>query len=287
MDTPKNRIHGLDTHLRVPEGALRIVVLDCPYDILAQPLAQPLFSRFVAAKLESFRGEYPYGVLPLGVHDFIATLIMVGEGGDEDFEPLGVFKSISLERCERFRVPFEFLTLLEGEHRAPHREAAHTLIQDARGRSGGVFYASSWSMRPVVRQDTVLRRAVRNLMLTALCFHYLESGFSKLTAIANPRLKTDDLLEGMGFQELMLKGQPLPPLTCDFTFGQESVALHASSFRADFIERVHPFKHVWDARRVISAKGDSRGALPLNPSPKPPPPSSRAGETGLEPVSPG
>ncbi|MFL5356730.1 hypothetical protein [Archangium sp.] len=242
--------------------------MDCPYDVLARPLAQSLFSRFASAKLEAFQAEYPNGVLPLGVHDFIATLVMIGEGSDEDFTPWAVFKSVSLERCERFRVPFELLTLMEGEHRKPHREAAHSLIHDARGRGGDVVYVSSWSMRPGARQDSRLKHAVRNLMRTALCFHHLESGFSEVTAVAVPRLRTDDFLRNAGFKELQLDDQPLPSFSCDFSFGETVVAFHASSFRADFIQRANSFKHVWDARRVISA----------NPLPRPP----QAREAGLE-----
>ncbi|AKI99427.1 Hypothetical protein AA314_01054 [Archangium gephyra] len=127
-----------------------------------------------------------------------------------------------------------------------------------------MFYVGSWSIRPSVRQDTRLRNAVRDLLLTALCFHHLESGFSKLTAVANPRLKTDAFLKASGFQELELNGQPLPPLTCDFTFGEKAIALHASSFRADFLERLNPFRHAWDERRVLSAKGDSRPLPKVN-----------------------
>jgi hypothetical protein len=230
----------------------QIVILDCPYNSFQDVETQTLFSKFVAMKLAGYQKEYPYGVLPFGSYDMIATLVMLCEkNADGTFEPIMVFKSTSSERCEAFRLPFEMLELFRNPEAAEHKEATLNILASAKSRGVNVGYNSSWTILSKVRENKELVKLARDVTVMLLNNYYMTYGMKEVLIGGAVRFKVDQLQLFVGWKHLQHENKVLPAIGCPFLFGEQTALMHLTEFSQGAKDMAEQYKSLWENRVVI------------------------------------
>jgi hypothetical protein len=234
------------------EKGFRLVVVECPYStLLTNPMTEDLYMKFMKTKLVGYLQEYSYGVLPFGAYDLIANLVLLCRENDGALSPVMVFKSTSLERCDRFRLPFEMYDLVPPATAPRHRKAMDELLASARRQKVDVGYNSSWTVHPDARHDRSLKEAIREASVAIFYHHYTHYRISEVLIGGAVRFKVDKLQKLMGFLDLARSGQSLPAIDCPFLFGEKTALMHLTEFSEMARSAAEKYRFLWDQRLTI------------------------------------
>jgi len=230
---------------------LQIVVLDCPYTSIHEPLTQKYFSQFMAAKLKGYQEEYPYGVLPFDRYDMIGTLLLLCEKNENgDLETLMSFKSTSMERCSLFDVPFELLVQYTEKTR-PHHEATTKILESAKSRGVNVGFNSSWTIQRKARENRALTLLIRDLTAMMMNNYYSSFHIEEVLIATVVRFKVDKMLLPVGFDYLKVDETVLPPFSCPFLFGEQTAVMHLKEFSNEAKGFAQKYSRLWQNRIQI------------------------------------
>src|SRR4051794_22028373 len=109
----------------------QIVVIDCFYDTISDPISKKLLGDLADLKISSYKKEYPYGILPFGAHDIAGTHFLLCRKKDDQLEPIMGFKTISPERCKQFGLELPGLSIVNESRLEKHRAAIEDVMNVA------------------------------------------------------------------------------------------------------------------------------------------------------------
>ena len=241
--------------MMIDRSRLRPVILENPYDSWSDPVLREILPKIIELKLEGYKHEYPYGVLPVDTTDFIGVHHVICEDRGGILVPLLAYKSISLERCQTHRLPFPLLSLTQLPKVTCHGKAVAALIHCCESTGKPLSYYGSWTIHPEVRKDEVTSAFLREMMAGLHPLSYLESGGNEeILTLAVLRFKVDRMFKFWGYQRAKWQGEELPNFQLPSFFGEAVTMYHFSgNFPETALMAAKKFKHYWDQRLVIGS----------------------------------
>ncbi len=177
--------------------SLRIAILENPLATWDQELTRSLFCKIVALKRSGYGSEHNEGVMPLDASDFFGTHLMVcKESSSGELVPIIAYKSVTLERCDHYRMTFPALTVLQTSRSDASRLLE--LMERSRKEGFGLSYDSSWTMDVDTRKDRANSASYRSLVTTIGVTYHLQKGLDQWLAAGIKRFKTDAYFSWMG-----------------------------------------------------------------------------------------
>jgi len=236
-----------------PSGKkLRVVILDCPYDTMDHPLVQDLFPKVLALKIQGYRSEHPYGVMPVDSGDFVGCHVLLCEESDAGLNPIMGFKSITEDRCRTFQLEFPAYHLLDHTRLFQHRKAITECLENAKKEKARVGYNGSWTMSPDARAHRDFARIVKDMSISFLALYYQTYHIKYVVAAAVVRFKVDHLKRFIGFKQIELRGKALKNFDSPAFFGEELALMFLNEFSVKINQLAENFKDLWANRLVIS-----------------------------------
>lgn len=250
-----------ETKALVEKEKLKIVILDCYYNVHDDATAKQLFIKILSMKIAGYRGEYPYGVLPIDSGDFIGVHILLCKETDQGLQPVMGFKSVSLERCKAFHLSFPAFNLLQGLKLPMHEKIIKTLIANAEKKGQDIAYNASWTMLPETRKNDSLRKLCRDLTAFLLIRYYDFYEIPNVIAGAVVRFKADQIQKFAGFNYFADdQGSLLDPIECKFVFHEKVALMHLEKLNAEALKWAKQYDFLWDQRLVIESPEESKPA---------------------------
>lgn len=238
---------------------LCIVVLKRAYDSIQDDATLRLLGKIARLKIQSYRREYPYGILPVDSVDYAGDHLLLCEKTSDGFEPLMGFKVVTHSACKLFHLEFPAFHILDGEELHQHRLALAELLDQARRQRQEVAYIGSWTFRPDLKADPKMVQFCYDLTVAMLVHYFQDAGIPFGITFASLRFKVDRFHRFMGLEEFGYKGQPLPKFNSKAFFEEPSSAslLRTASFSAEAIRLSQLHAFMWKNRVVIAGEGET------------------------------
>jgi len=234
---------------------LRVLILDCPYDTWDSPLTRELFAKMVALKLHGYQAEYPYTVLPVDTADFVATHLLVCIEDEAGFHPIYGHKSITLERCDAFRLSFPAIGLALSTGNDQLRKSLERIIHQARVQRKTLIYTGSRTQDPRFNDDSEMKPLLKSLFRLMHVSFCESHGSHEEIVGATTRFNSEKTLLKWGFEELTdFAGRTFGPIKLPLIFNETVLVLHKKKpFPAVVASFTPELQRYWDERLVISA----------------------------------
>lgn len=245
----------------IHEYKLRIVLLDCPYDTIDSKITQMLFGRIAALKINGYRREYPYGVLPVGTLDFIAQHLVVCEERQGELFPVIGMKTITLARCDQFNQRFPAYDLVAGHADDRWERAMHEFIDNAVRRNEPVAYASSLTADQAYRTNPVLKKFLWDVSALLFIRFFSTERIGPVISGSTVRFKVQEMTKFVGHEDLTLNGEPLPVMPCKPFFGEPVKLMALRKPPQEALDWAKQLDTLWQSRIVISAPDESIQAI--------------------------
>ena len=241
---------------------LKLVILRCPYDSLRIPEAQGLFAQLMAMKIEGYRKEYPYGILPVDTTDFFGDHYLVcSKEKDGKLVPLIGAKSTFSDRCPKFRLEFPFMNYLKQNAPPEFFESAAVIFDRNKSSEKRLSYDSGYTISKEARSNPILKNIVKELFSAIhVLFHSEIAKTDEILSMTATRFKVDRLFEFWGYHRLQsVEGGNLPEISLPSHYGQLAVCMHMrGGFSAQALEAAEKYRALWEDRIVFEAD-ESRG----------------------------
>lgn len=240
-------------------SSYRFVVIDSFYDTVNDSDAREWLGKLFQFKVNSYRGSYPYGIMPFGSTDLIgANWILCRESGST-LVPIMGLKTIESKRTEKFRMDFPAFAMLSEPGHVLHREAIQHELTKASSTKRGLGFVGSWTIDPIIRRDASLSDFCRKV--TSAFISYWVDVYDIQSAIAFAILKfhVDEFHSYLGMTSLLTpEGKPLPHFNPAATFGELTRVsiLRRKSQSIACIQDAKDLASLWE-RRIIIASPDS------------------------------
>ncbi len=233
----------------------KVVVLECPYDIMQYPQAQEYFAKFMALKLKGYLKEYSYGVLPVDSTDFVCNHLTVAEVIDGQLIPITGLKSITYERCNMHKLEFPMYDSLQDDASKEHYEAVSNILKHHDNSSNNIAYNGGWTIDPDLRVDKKISQLMWSLSTMMMFCYYRDYKIHKNLAGAAKRFKVDKMKVFMGYDYLRKKdGKRLEATIASMHNDEPIEVMYLKQFTdAFYTKTVSPFEHYWDDRLTISS----------------------------------
>jgi hypothetical protein len=241
---------------------LRFLLLECPYDIWSEPLAQETFVSMVDMKLRGFRNNYPYGILPLDTIDFVAThLLICEEKKNGKLLPLAGYRSITLDRCMTHKIKFPLVSILENAKADHHLKVIKDILKRHSDNPAAIAYDGSWTILPEIRQDRQLVQQLKDMTMGFGTHFGVYRKLHALVGVGAVKYKADVYFNAWGYQNISKDSQELPSLTLESHFGMESKVFHLTKYSQQAIQFSEQYHSYWENR--IELTGNSNHALKI------------------------
>lgn len=235
----------------VPEN-VKFVTVEDTYGSLEQEPVQILLGKAFSMKLRGYRAAYPYGVLPLDSHDFIATHHLVCEDKGGVLEPLLGYKSVTLKKCDTHLLPFPGVSVLKASNLPEHEKSLQHLLVRWREEDLNVSYGSSWAVNPDIPPKSELRKLLKDLMTTMLVSYELDAGIDRRVCCGAIRMKTDQYFLNVGYLPLADQdGNPLPAFKQASLFGEPAAMFHGQAFSDAAMKIAEKYQSLWKSRVIF------------------------------------
>jgi hypothetical protein len=225
---------------------LKVIILDNPYDQLADALVQKIFPKCLELRVRGFRSRYDDGVLPFDTSDFFATHILVGTGSLDNFSALLGFKQFTLSRCEHFKATFAPLALMKQLNLTEHAGVIESILGRCRKESREISYLGSLVMNPEVKTDKVMSSYLLDLFIVLQYFFANEFNIQEGIVGTTLRFKTDRLARTLGYKPLASGDKILDPVAVPFAQNDLSQFHHRIGFAKATQDLALNFKEVWE-----------------------------------------
>lgn len=233
---------------------LRLVIFECPYDTIENPIAQSLLGKIARMKITGYKAEYPYGATPVDTGDFVGTHLLLCEelrGGD--IEPIMGFKSLSYRRCQIHELEFPAFHLFPKEDHEKHRRAVESLLDEAERNGEETCYNGSWTVRQDLRSDRTLIQLCYDVTLLLLVRYYTDYRIQNVLAGATVRFKVHRFKEFMGWEYVESDGNRLATFPCKPFFNEEVALMRLRKFSPEAHALAERYRFFWEQRLTVSA----------------------------------
>ena len=231
---------------RAEPGDLRLFVVECPLWKWDDENVRELFGDLVGLKLLGFGAFHKAGVLPVDTTDFFGRHYLSCVDSGDGLHLLAAFRAVDLERCRAFNLPFAAESLARSAGAPLHVQAVSEFV----GQGDPVAYIGSWTMHPAVRQNPVLREALREHFSLGAILFLREAGVPRIVVGATLRFKVDRLLASVGYQALAYGGEALPPIAVKHLHEEPVQLMVLDRCGGDVLERAESLRGLWNSRTV-------------------------------------
>ena len=184
------------------QDKLCIIVLESPYQNLSLQEARVVFSNIIDVKIQGYTHIHEDGVLPVDTTDFLGTHLIVANR-ENPFEDIYMsYKSISYKTCEKYNVPFPFLTLLQNH---AHKECAmemERILKECKSKGEDLAYNTGLTMNPKIRNDENLRKILKEMITTFVVNYHNIYEIPHWATLGICKVKTDQYFIKMGLKEI-------------------------------------------------------------------------------------
>lgn len=237
-----------------PFRDLKLVVLDCPYDTWNQELTRQFFLQEVSLKFAGYKGEYPYGVLPVDTSDFVAVHVLVCRDEGGKLTPLMGYRSITDTRCQAHGLPFPAVTLCRMAGAPVHERLVQAIVEASRKRGEEVAYDSTFTMDPATKGDRPLRELLKDILIACQYLHKVENQVVETICGGTIRFKTDQYFKRIGYEPLTApSGEILPPIQVANLLGEDVRVMRLREFPEEALRLGDAWKFFWRSRLQIDA----------------------------------
>ncbi len=235
--------------------SLRFVVLETPYDQWENPIAREMFGRMALLKLNGYRKEYPYGVLPLDATDYVSThLLICTEEPGGPLKPIAGYKSLTLQRCYIHNLKFPLLNYMSESTAPLHASAVKHILERHQHLGNQLAYNGSWTVDPDIRSDRTFVSQLKELMMglgVRFCQAY---GITTLLGAGAVLNKADKYFRGWGYTPLKGgDGVELPAVSLPAFFDRQVQVIHLDQFNESALENAERAKSLWENRQTLGA----------------------------------
>jgi hypothetical protein len=236
---------------------LKLVVLDCPYDTVTSDQTIDLLGKIIRFKIESYRQEYPYGILPFDGIDMVGTHYLLCETTkDGQLDPIMGIKTITQKKCHEFNLTHPVLGLIGNDAQyADHAKAVKTVIEGHDSKQRNLGYFGSWTIRPDIRKDRDFVNLCQQVV-AGMSFHIANHyDFASIVTVAVSRFKVEAFHKFVGFRPLTHQGTALSPFISKVMMGEQCSCsfMEREWFTPELKTLAFRYKDVWDSRLEISA----------------------------------
>ncbi len=142
----------------------RMVLIRSPHEIMHDHFTSELFPKVINLKTTGYQKEYGEFVLPFDSSDFVASHLLLTEiMTDGSLSPVLGFKSVTLKRCDDYKIPFPVLGMVEGTTPNPEYRKSFLKIMNKyreEGRSDQLAYNGSFTILPQLRENKILMKSL-------------------------------------------------------------------------------------------------------------------------------
>ena len=235
---------------------LKMMVLDCPAYHMNDPFVRDIYAKLISLKLNAYRtAEDKY--LSVDESDIYATHLIVCLVERNIFSPLIAFKGLTKKRCQEWNRPFNANAIIQGSKSELHIRAVTKFISDSESRVGNVGYTASLALDPF-QGDHELRLRAKSMFLCMMARFHTDFGIENSMCIARLKVKSNELLEKMGYEPLQLSNLKLFPVVLPQYVNNEYLVMVVNSVSEEGKEIIHLHKNEWDSRIIIGDDGSSQ-----------------------------
>lgn len=238
----------------VPSSQLKVVVVDFPAMVWDNPQTREFFAKLSALKSDSYHADFEGPVLPVDTMDFLGTHIAIcSEDGQGNLEPLLTFRSITLERCEEFRLTFPAVTLARTSKATEHEASLQALLERAKKSHQQIRFCSPVALSPAVRGDQILVQRLKQIH-AALQLHFLRDSGTHISLLTGMiKSKGDQMFESWGYRPLAGEdGKPLPNIFQWSLYGAEVSLMQLEQFSSKVRTWAAEYVGLWQNRLTFA-----------------------------------
>lgn len=227
-----------------------------PHEVIEDPLATDIYPKLIAFKRIGYQKEYGEFVLPFDSSDFIASHVLLCEKQKTgDLIPVLGFKSVTLRRCDDFRIPFPMLGMLESKDNVNQesKDAVLKLMNHYRQNSLSEKFAynGSFTIIPRLREDKVLMKHLWDITFSLITNYYIESGIDHVVAVCAMRFNVHKKKEELGWNTINGLNGPLSPYLCRSLFDTQFLPMELVGVKEKSEVPSSKFKDLWENKIVI------------------------------------
>jgi len=235
-------------------GQLKLISVENPYESVDQTAAADAFSEVMKLRLHGYAPEYPKGLLPLDLPDFVCLHHLLCLPVKGHLTAVAGFRQVPLASIDRFGLEFSLLKVLREARAERHLKAIEDIIAEHRRATSCLTYASAI----VIRKDLVDSKEFSLLfreITSALAYDDLALRWQSESICAGAmKFKVHLWLEQMGYEPLTIGGKALEPVP--YTVAQDPVLLmHLKKPAAWSRECYDRHRALLDSRTWIRAPG--------------------------------
>jgi len=237
----------LETFERAAPEDIRLAVLDCPLEGWNDQSVRGLFGDLVALKKVGFGALYHSKVLPVDTTDFVGRHYLSCIEGLHGLRVVAGFRTVDLDRCRTFNLPFPALSLALAADAPRHAEAVRRFV----GEHTAVGYIGSWTIHPSLCGNQAVRASLRDHFVLGSILFNLAAGIERLILGATLRFKVDKLLRPVGYHPLDYEGNALPPLAAQHLHGEPVQLMCLTKPTRNVLKRTEVLRRLWNDRIVL------------------------------------
>lgn len=231
---------------------LKLVILDCPVDLWNEPqqgrFAQEMFQKMIALKLRGYGAEYSDRSLPVDTSDFVGTHLIYCTETEAGLQPVTAYRSISLQRCDRFHLEFPLLEMAKKAKAFGHAEVVEKAIQKCRKEGKSLRYCSSYTTDPLARQNRDLTDVIKSLGCGVHMLYHEAKRTDESLMLGVTKFKVDKMFERQGYKPVILRNEVLPAFNVSYFDNCEVKMVFLERFSAFSEEMAQKAKNLWNSR---------------------------------------
>lgn len=233
----------------------RFVVIRSPHELMENELTRDLFPKLVQLKVEGYRKEYGNHVLPFDSSDFIASHLLLCEiQNDGSYTPVLGFKSVTLEKCDDYRIPFPILGMLESNQ--PNDSYKKTILDTINSyRSANtqsqLAYNGSFTILPRLRENKILMKYLWEITSSLLVNYYIEYKIPHVIALCATKFHIHLKKEELGWNFIKSGSGILEPYPCKSLFDAMLIPMEFSNLSQKGIDAAARFHDMWMNRITL------------------------------------
>ena len=213
------------------------------------------FSKMVELKRIGYEKNYPSHYLPVDTSDFVGVHHLICKQQDGRVELVAGFRTIYLEQCEFFKIPFPatVITSRVGQNSEIHLKAVMNLIENAKTHQTKLIFGSSWTIHPDVKEEPELVRLAKEITTAVLYWYQTEKNIKEGLALGVVKAKTDIHFGEQGYRSIQFEGVELPTFNVNDVDEKEVRLMHRTRFTESAYAMAEKHQSLWKNRVVIGS----------------------------------
>ena len=233
----------------------RMVLIRSPHEIMGDQFSSEIFPKVIGLKTTGYQKEYGEFVLPFDSSDFIASHLLLTEiMPDKTLCPVLGFKSVTLKRCDDYKIPFPVLSMVEGTTPNPeYREHFLKIMNKFRdeGKADQLAYNGSFTILPRLREDKILMKSLWDITFSLLTNYYIEYNIHHVVAVCATTFNVHKKKADLGWNYIQGEGGILESYKCKALFGTSLIPMELVDVKSKSQQPSEKFKDMWEDRITL------------------------------------